>query len=263
VSQLFYRAHGEFWSLVRRFCMAQLRFVFARRMEASDGSAVIFSPHQDDETLGCGGLIALKRQRRTNVHVAFMTDGSRGCPENATWSPDQLAEIRRSEAVAALRTLDVPAACLTFLGARDGTLATLEPSKELALLRTLEELLEALNPAEVYLPFRGDHHGDHRATHRLVMAALRRSGRRPLIFQYPVWALETPWRAGFRWTELKDLRYVRIEETLSLKATALAEYRSQVEPYPPHGRRGLPSGFLALFLKSYELYLPSPGDADR
>jgi hypothetical protein len=34
-------------------------------------STMIFAPHQDDETLGCGGLIALKRQLGIPVKVVF------------------------------------------------------------------------------------------------------------------------------------------------------------------------------------------------
>lgn len=232
-------------------------------MKVSNGSTLIFSPHQDDETLGCGGLIALKRQQGAAVHVAFLTDGSRGCSEDSCLTPDQLAEVRKNESLAALRVLGLPASFLTFLGAPDGALSTLPSEREQELILTLEELLVALDPAEVYLPFRGDRHDDHRATYRLVMSALRRSGRSPLILQYPIWALDRPWRSGLGWPELSNLRYVRIDATLPLKQTALAQYRSQLDPQPPHGRRGLPPEFLELFLESYELYLPTCEDVER
>ena len=37
---------------------------------------LVVAPHQDDETLGCGGLIARKRYEGLPVHVVFITDGS-------------------------------------------------------------------------------------------------------------------------------------------------------------------------------------------
>ena len=249
--------HQVFWNLVRRICLVQLRYVFARPMKVSPRGALVFSPHQDDETLGCGGLIALKRQQDAAVHVAFLTDGSRGCSEDSCLTPDQLAEVRTNESLAALHVLGLPASSVTFLGAPDGALSSLSPAREEELLLTLEELLVAFDPAEVYLPFRGDQHDDHRATYHLVMKALGRSGRRPLILQYPIWALERPWRSGWGWLELSNLRYVRIDAALPLKQTALARYRSQLVPQPPHGRQGLPPEFLELFLKNYELYLPT------
>lgn len=261
--QLLFRIHQGFWSLVRRFCLFQFRFVFSRPMKASPHGALVFSPHQDDETLGCGGLIAMKREQRAAVHVVFLTDGSRGCSDDSPLTPDQLAEIRKSESVAALHALGLPASSLSFLGAPDGALSTLSSAKEEDLLSALEELLITLEPAEIYLPFRGDPHDDHRATYRLVMSALQRSGRRPLIFQYPVWALEIPWRSSLGWAELSNLRYLRIDAALPLKRAALAHYRSQLDPQPPHGRRGLPPEFLKLFLTNYELYLPTHERIER
>ncbi len=224
-------------------------------MEASPRSTLIFSPHQDDETLGCGGLIALKRRRGAAVHVAFLTDGSRGCGEESPWSSEQLVAIRRSEAVAALQLLDVESSHLTFLGGPDGALASLTPTQEEALLQSIVELLQVLRPDEVVLPYREDNHPDHKATHRLVREAMRRSGKQSQLLFYPIWALEAPWRANLRWSESRGARYLPVAEVLGVKRAALREYRSQMEPQPPNGRLGLPPAFLALFLRDYELYL--------
>jgi LmbE family N-acetylglucosaminyl deacetylase len=40
-------------------------------------TALIFSPHFDDETLGCGGMIIKKKQIGAKVKIVFMTDGSK------------------------------------------------------------------------------------------------------------------------------------------------------------------------------------------
>ena len=224
-------------------------------MEVSPRSTLIFSPHQDDETLGCGGLIALKRRLGANVHVAFLTDGSRGCGEESPWSAEQLVAIRRSEAVSALQLLDVESSHLTFLGGPDGALGSLTSTQEEALLQSLEELLQVLKPDEILLPYRDDNHPDHKATYRLVCEAIQRLGCQPQLLSYPIWALEAPWRANLRWSEFRGARYLPVAEVLGLKRAALGEYRSQMEPQPPDGRLGLPSAFLALFLKDYELYI--------
>lgn len=232
-------------------------------MTVDSSCALIFSPHQDDETLGCGGLIALKKRQGAEVHIAFLTDGSRGCFERGNTTSERLTQIRKNEALAATKALGVQPSALTFLGFPDGGLSTLTSAKERELVQSLEELLISVNPAEVYLPFRGDLHDDHRATHRAVLAALRRSGRNPQVFGYPIWALEIPLRAGFRWAELRGLRSVPINEALEDKHRALACYRSQLEPQDPSGHVGLPPEFLAHFLKSYELYFPVSDFAER
>lgn len=47
-------------------------------MAINQRSAIVFSPHQDDETLGCGGMIALRRAQNIPVSVVFLTDGQGG-----------------------------------------------------------------------------------------------------------------------------------------------------------------------------------------
>jgi N-acetylglucosamine malate deacetylase 1 len=81
---------------------ANLLFTFiSRRHQAlswSQKSAMVFSPHQDDETFGCGGMIALKRAQGIAVQVIFLTDGQGSDQLNP-----QIVQIRASEALTALR----------------------------------------------------------------------------------------------------------------------------------------------------------------
>ena len=58
---------------IRRSLSIRLRHATKLRL---DQSAVIFAPHQDDETLGCGGTIILKTQAAAQVTIVFLTDGS-------------------------------------------------------------------------------------------------------------------------------------------------------------------------------------------
>ena len=38
-------------------------------------AAMVFAPHPDDETLGCGGTVVKLRRAGVDVHIVFMTDG--------------------------------------------------------------------------------------------------------------------------------------------------------------------------------------------
>src|SRR5688500_3502049 len=76
-------------------------------------SAVVFSPHYDDETLGAGGTIIQTRAHGASVHVVFMTDGSRS-HAHAVDGP-RLSEMRRTEALSAMDRLGVPRSDVTFL----------------------------------------------------------------------------------------------------------------------------------------------------
>ena len=42
---------------------------------------LVIAPHPDDETLGCGGSIALHDDRGDNVAVLWLTSGEAGIPE--------------------------------------------------------------------------------------------------------------------------------------------------------------------------------------
>jgi LmbE family N-acetylglucosaminyl deacetylase len=68
-----------------------IAFGKSKPLAVSHKSALIFSPHQDDETLGCGGAIALKRQMGVPVKVIFLTDGRYGIPHLID-RPEQVIE---------------------------------------------------------------------------------------------------------------------------------------------------------------------------
>src|SRR5690606_38092378 len=52
---------------------------------ALDGPLLVIAPHPDDETLGCGGVIALATCRNVRVHTVFVTDGGASHPNSAEW----------------------------------------------------------------------------------------------------------------------------------------------------------------------------------
>jgi len=64
-------------------------------------TAAVFSPHPDDETLGCGGTIIKKKRAGAEVKVFFMTDGRKS--HSHLISGDKLKCIRAREAFAASR----------------------------------------------------------------------------------------------------------------------------------------------------------------
>jgi len=237
-------------------------------------SAIVFAPHPDDETLGCGGIIAKKRQAGANVTVVFMTDGSGS--HGSFMPPQELATIRRQEAFAACRALDVPGDNLVFLDFPDGSLRR----HETAAVKQIGRLLRECRPKEVYFPFSADGPADHLATYHAVRRAIA-AGEEPVIRNaYPVWF----WR-HWPWTRqpmrvdkdalsllagtLKAMCGIRllgtfshivdISDQLEQKRSALAAHRSQMERF--WGKTEWPiledvSGgdFLACFLQPYEVF---------
>jgi LmbE family N-acetylglucosaminyl deacetylase/GT2 family glycosyltransferase len=129
------------------------------------------APHPDDEVLGCGGALALHAGRGDCLRVVVLTDGApRGGAE--------LAAAREAESRAAGQALGV--ADYRFLAYRDGRLGA-----AWELVEKLTELIEEFDPELVYGPSPFEHHADHRAASRALLAALA-GGRGRRVFLYGV-----------------------------------------------------------------------------
>ena len=86
---------------------------------AGSGTCLVLAPHPDDESLGCGGLIAACCAAGRPPVVAVLTDGSGSHPGSRAYPPASLAAIRKAEVTAAVGHLGMPVERLVFLGARD------------------------------------------------------------------------------------------------------------------------------------------------
>jgi LmbE family N-acetylglucosaminyl deacetylase len=244
-----------------------------------DTSTIVFAPHQDDETLACGGTISAKRDLGAPVRIVFMTDGA---TSHAQFMDAQdLVQIRNVEALDAVRTLGIAEEAVEFLGFPDGRLRSFH---ETAVARTLEILLRH-QPDEVFAPYRWDGVTDHEATCDVVLEAVRLAGREIRVFEYPVWFWnQWPWvslRLGMNGTAAQDLlrttrhywglRALRefrvcvpVSKYLDSKRQALSMYRSQMTPL----KVGWPilsdvSGgeFLENFFQDFETFHCSVGES--
>ncbi len=222
--------------------------LLSRPLPAGDlqAPAIVFAPHQDDETLGCGGLIALKRAQGVAVSVVFMTDGR---TSHARWlDGDELARRRRAEAVAACGALGVAEADVHFLGFRDGELSN---NLEAATERVAQLLRE--QPGRVLLaPYAHDVTPDHLATLAAVTGAAASLPPGPAwtLLEYPVWFWHHwPWVCPLAQRSLLRPRvvlaavarrcfdlttHVDVRPSLAAKRAALACHRTQVERQDGH-----------------------------
>jgi len=168
-------------TLLREQYLKLMMRMFRSRGEIIPGqSAIIFAPHQDDETLGCGGTILKKRQNGVSVRIVFMADGA---SNNPWFSPAQMHSMRLDEARAAASALGVDDDHVTFLNFPEGDLR----NKRLEAISAVREILERERPAEVFIPYWRDNNPDHVATNKIVWAAARESALPLTVYEYPVW----------------------------------------------------------------------------
>ena len=227
--------------------------------------AIVFAPHPDDETLGCGGTIARKLSEGHDVSVVFMTDGRHSLTELGMSSgptPFEMKEIRREDAMRAMKILGLQEKNLLFLDYED---KTLEKHERLVQERIIE-ILKDVSPVEVFFPQEREYNIDHRVTNMIIRRAIEVSNLHPIEYQYIV-----AWSFPFyllihvvneRTFDLFTSKFVKgslihvdISKFLPLKEMAIKEYKSQITVLSSGQKRpALNSSFLKRFLKNEEKF---------
>lgn len=205
---------------------------------------IVFSPHPDDETLGCGGTIAKKISEGYQVYVVILTDGryafSKILKINSNPTPENLSKIRRKEAIEATAILGVPASHLLFLDFEDGTLR-----KNIKELREkIVEILERISPVEVYFPFIRDTHPDHQTANRIISKCCQNLRLKPVKYQYSI--MHKLLHTGPYIERCLDLYKdciadIDISEYLIIKRRALEKFKSEIHITPDALRKPIVS----------------------
>ena len=192
-------------------------------------SALVIAPHYDDETLGCGGLLAQLAARGGAVRVLFLTDSSGGAGGLGSAEPAAYAALRRAEAAEAVRRLGLAGFDRAELP--DGELASRLDAAAAAIGRALlaqrPRLLLAPSPLEVS--------ADHRAAFAAVARVL--GAVRPGDDLAPVVAGLTILLYELNRPLHPDL-LVDVTRELPQLERAIAAYSSQ-EARRPYGRAAL------------------------
>lgn len=221
--------------------------------QSSPQSILIVAPHPDDETLGCGGAIALLRQLKIPVAVVVVSDGTKSHPNSKLYPPLALKRLREQESLTALKILGVDPEAVTFLAMPDGAVNVSSESEK--AIASIAQYLTNLSPSIVFLPWRKDPHPDHRASSQLFINAIENLGISPRLVEYPIWDWDTTQRQNF--SESVNAWRLDISSVLKLKRQAIAQYRSQISDLindDPECFR-LSAEMLQNFTQPWEIYL--------
>lgn len=174
-------------------------------MSNKDLRRLVVAPHADDEVLGCGGLLA----KYPDTAVVLVTQ------------PD---DQRHREMLAARHALGCRGA-LVMIGLPDGEVYR----EQHALVGRFDQVMRALKPEEVYLPYPGTHQ-DHVSTFEAGMRACRQSLNPDhwmpptvLVYETPTYDLALQ-EYGLRYSVFESLT----AEHVAAKQKAMSEYESQV-----------------------------------
>jgi len=200
-------------------------------MRETNKTMIVFSPHPDDETCGCGGTIAKRVGEGYEVLIVVLTDGRHAFSKvlgiDSDPTPEELGKIRREEVRRAVRILGVREENLIFLDFEDGTIDQNSDKVEEKII----EILIKKPSLEVYIPYEKDCHPDHCATNRIVRNAIEKLDLSTMRFKYSI--VRTYARVGplldvvlsfFR----RNRICVDISKFLSPKIQAIKEFKSEV-----------------------------------
>lgn len=197
---------------------------------------VVFAPHPDDETMGCGGTIARRISEGYDVQVFVLTDGrysfSMVLGIDSDPSPLEIKEIRRNETKRATKILGLPEGNLFFLDFEDDSLSKQEKQVE----EKIVEILKKYDPAEVYFTYESDYNYDHQATSRIVKRCVRKLNLQTAMYQYSIarpgtcgiYGRVRPIIDAVENTVKKKMVKVDIKPFLSTKDKALKEFKSEI-----------------------------------
>lgn len=214
---------------------------------------LIIVPHQDDETLGCGGLIAAACALRLAPRVAYLTDGAASHLGSTRWPARRLAVARKREGLRALATLGVAPRDVRFLDWADGVPCAPGSAGHGRALDGLEAWVRGRPPRSILATWANEPHCDHEAAAGLADALAARLPGRPRRLDYLVW--------GWTRAELRESRArawaLDCAGTIGLRRRALACHRTQTTGLIDDAEQGfrLPRRIAALAGRPVEIFL--------
>lgn len=235
---------------------AKLPEIELGRLTGGQG-VVVVAPHPDDESLGCGGLIAACCAHKIAVRLVVLSDGTGSHPNSQSYPAARLCTVRESEVKAAASMLGLPEPAITCLRLRDGSVPVAGPLFARAAAVIRDTAIE-IGAASVVVTWRHDPHCDHQAAFAIAQEAMAGlTGVR--LLAYPIWGWDLPADAMLDESAPKG-GSLAIGPYLDRKRAAIGAHRSQISALiddDPAGFRLAPE-MLARFDRAHEIFIECP-----
>jgi LmbE family N-acetylglucosaminyl deacetylase len=217
------------------------------------GPVLVVAPHPDDETLGCGGMIAAACDAGRPVFVLVLTDGSASHPKSKAYPAPRLRRLRETESREAARQLGLPAANISFLGLKDAHAPHSGDAADQAA-RAIADHAKACGARTIFTTWRHDPHTDHLAASLLTGRAASLCGA--VVYEYPVWGYTLPPRRLLPAETITGFR-LDVSAYLPAKRRAIACHKSQLGQVITDDPDGftLDPRFVELFTSRWEAFI--------
>jgi N-acetylglucosamine malate deacetylase 1 len=124
---------------------------------------LVVAPHPDDETIGCGGTLLKMRAAGARIHWLILTEmvASAGYSKDRIAArEDEIDSVSRAFGFASVHRLGYPTAALDVAPVGD-------------IVEQIAAVFSEVKPGDVYLPFPGDAHSDHRISFDTALACTK------------------------------------------------------------------------------------------
>ncbi|MGB3300165.1 MAG: PIG-L family deacetylase [Phormidesmis sp.] len=221
-------------SQTNALCLAEPSAFELRTISTLAAPLLVVAPHPDDETLGCGGAIALLQSQPPNsqppnsqppnIHILVISDGTQSHPNSQRYPAAKLRALRQNETLRAMKILGVANAAVSFLNLPDTQVPQIGSSGFAAAVRRAQTYLASLPLKTILLPWRYDPHCDHQATYQIIKAAADPAIR---LVEYPIWDWDSQQTAELAGSVAIAPWRLDIHSVVALNQQAISAYRSQ------------------------------------
>lgn len=183
---------------------------------------LVIAPHPDDEIIGVGGTIAKRYKAGSDIYVCVVTKGVEPL------FPSDLVNQTREECRQADKMLGVKETI--FL---DFPSVMLETVPRYELNGKICEIIQNIEPDEIYIPHRGDMQLDHQIVVDAAMVGVRPKYAHVVKRVYAYETLsETGWNVPNVQNEFIPTVYEDISDTFNEKMKAMEIFETQLGIFP-------------------------------
>lgn len=158
---------------------------------------LILTPHPDDESIGCGGLLV---KHAKQCDVILLTDGAKG---NREWFEEKTRKVRKDEFRTAMQQLGVRKYEMWGI-----------PDLSLNKYKYLLQNINLNGYKYVLVPNRNETHLDHKVIFKEIKKNISKNGIDTMILEYEVW---TPM--------LKPTHHIDISDVITEKENLIQIYK--------------------------------------
>ena len=184
---------------------------------------LVVAVHPDDETIGCGGTLLKLKKSGAEIHWLIATDIDECNGYEPTFVQARAAEIEtvgNAYGFAGIHRLRLPSARIETV-----------PVGE--IVRGIGEVVKAVEPDSLFLPFRGDVHSDHRIIFDAAFSCTK-SFRYPSVRRFYMMETlsETEFSPAIPGQTFVPNSFVDITEMFEKKLDIMRVYGSELGQHP-------------------------------